>query len=93
VPQLVGSHSDLYIRNVLDSQPGGIVIEMDIPRLSKAGCPSDQTLDREGGAVINEPRSAPCFVELTNHQKIVFSSVGAVYDRAFFLESTKYGRS
>src|SRR5579883_3233631 len=39
---------------------------MDIPRLFKAGCPSDQTLERSGGAVRKEPRSAPYFVEVTN---------------------------
>jgi len=40
--------------------------EMDIPRLFKAGSPSDPTLERSGGAVRNEPRSAPYFVEVTN---------------------------
>jgi hypothetical protein len=42
------------------------MVEVDIPRLFKAGCPSDQTLEREGGAVVKEPRSAPYFLELTN---------------------------
>ena len=40
------------------------VSEVDIPRLSKAGCPSDQTLDRSGGAVSNEPRSEPYLLEV-----------------------------
>ena len=38
--------------------------EMNIPRLSKAGSPSDPTLERSGGAVRNEPRSAPYLLKL-----------------------------
>jgi hypothetical protein len=40
------------------------VVEMDIPLLSKEGCPSHQTLDCEGGVVTHEPRSAPYLLKL-----------------------------
>jgi hypothetical protein len=47
----------------------------DIPRLFKAGCPSDQTLEnREGGAVIKEPRSEPFFLMAARYRACIRSA-------------------
>ena len=37
---------------------------MEIPRLSRRGARAIQTLDREGGAIGKEPRSAPYLLKL-----------------------------
>jgi prepilin-type N-terminal cleavage/methylation domain-containing protein len=56
------------VKSVETGQHGSAqkVIEMDIPRLSKAGCPSDQTVQTRGWGGYQGIAKRPFFVEVTN---------------------------